>query len=272
MNFKKLSLATIVFIIFAGLTFYLIENFTNVKFESKKIEEEKSNQEEVTLEIKNYLKKKGFNTDLKAEHLLRIYWAERIKEGGLILLFRHSEREKWDNSVEAFDTVELKNNLDPRKMSWERATCLTKKGIEESKLIGEAFKHAKIKINVIASSPSCRARETAMYAFNKIDLYFNGLLHYTAFHPADRKDIGIQLKKAVLDLKEDQSSNIILSAHNKVISHYKLIDKMEIDEGLQESGFYVIEKINNKLIARYKFSKIKHFVTVLYRHNFKITK
>jgi len=272
MNFKKIFFSIIIFTIFSSLTFFFIDKFTNLKVEANKEYQNKIKEKKITKTIKEYLTKKGFDLSLKQEDLLNIYWAERVKDGGLILLFRHSEREKWNNSVEAFDTIELKNNLDARTTSWQSATCLTKKGVEESKLIGEAFKHAKIKIGLVASSPSCRAKETALYAFNKIDYFFNGLLHYSAFHPSDRKKIGIQLKKAILNLNEEKSSNIILSAHNKVISYYNLIDKMEVEEGLQESGFYIIEKKQKKLIARYKFSKIKNFITLLYRHDFKITK
>ena len=161
----------------------------------------KLKKKKITKTIKEYLAKKGFDLDLKEEDLLNIYWAERVKDGGLILLFRHSEREKWDNSVEAFDTIELKNNLDARTTSWQSATCLTKKGVEESKLIGEAFKHANIKIGLVASSPSCRAKETALYAFNKIDYFFNGLLHYSAFHPSDRKKNWHTIKKSNIKFK-----------------------------------------------------------------------
>ena len=272
MNYKKVFFSVIIFFIFSSTTFLIIDKFVDLKFEPKIEHQNELKKDKVSKTIKEYLIKKDIDLNLKEEDLLNIYWAERIKDGGLILLFRHSEREKWDNSVEAFDTVELTKNLNAREMLWAKATCLTKKGIEESKLIGEAFKDAKIKINIVASSPSCRAKETALYAFNKVDYYFNGLLHYSAFHPSDRKKIGIQLKKAVLNLKEDKSSNIILSGHNKVISHYNLIDKMEVEEGLDESGFYIIEKKEDKLFARYKFSKIKNFIILLYRHDFKITK
>lgn len=271
MNLKKILFSIIIFSIFSCATFLLIDKFINLKFESKKHQNE-IKKDKISKIKKEYLIKKDIDINLKKEDLLNIYWAERVKDGGLILLFRHSEREKWNNSVEAFDTIELTKNLNARQMSWRKATCLTKKGIEESKLIGEAFKDAKIKINMVISSPSCRAKETALYAFNKVNYYFNGLLHYTAFHPSDRKKIGIQLKKAVLNLEENKSSNIILSGHNKVISHYNFIDKMEIEEGLGESGFYIIEKSENKLFARYKFSKIKDFIILLYRHDFKITK
>ena len=116
----------------------------------------------------------------------------------MILLFRHAERAKWNDSVEGFDIYELKNSFNPRNLSWERATCLTCKGIEESRLVGESFKYAKIKISKVISSPSCRAKETAYYTFGRINTIHTGLLHYTAIHYLDRKKIGVRLREFIL--------------------------------------------------------------------------
>ena len=272
LNNKKIFLIIITLIISASLTTLIIQeiskNYYIVNINGDKTEDK---HYKISSEIINYLELKNISTkNIENSLLEQIYWVERIKEGGLILLFRHSEREKWNSSVEGFDAYELKNNYDARNFSWYKATCLTEKGIEESKLINEAFKYAKIKISKVVSSPSCRAIETALYAFNRIDETFSGLLHYTAFHPLDRKKIGIELKKAVLNLKIIDKKNIILSAHNKVISHHSFIDEMQIDEGLSESGFYIIEKTNGKLKVPFKFTNIKSFIILLYRHDFEI--
>ena len=69
-----------------------------------------------------------------------------------------------------------------------------------------------------------------------------------------------------MQLKLKDNKNIILSAHNKVISHHNFIDEMNVDEGLEESGFYIIEKKDDKLIVPYKFRVIKDFIILLYRH------
>ena len=220
----------------------------------------------ISSEQKEYLKNKKIDLNLPTKQLIEIYWVERVKEGGLILLFRHAERAKWNNSVEGFDTYELKNSFNPRNLSWESATCLTSKGIEESRLVGESFKHAKIKISKVISSPSCRAKETAFYAFGRINTIHTGLLHYSAIHYLDRKKIGVRLKNFILSQEVKQDENIILSAHNKVISYDGLIDKMYTTENLDEAGFYIIEKNNNQLTVPYKFEKIKDFIILLYRY------
>ena len=148
---KKLLLFFIIIVSSLILTSLFIQNYKIIKINPEEKTEIRSDK------IIEYLKSKKINTNLDAETLKKIYWVERIKDGGLILLFRHSEREKWNSSVEGFDAFELQNNLNARNLSWYKATCLTPKGIEESKLIKEAFKHAQIKISKVVSSPSCRA-------------------------------------------------------------------------------------------------------------------
>ena len=275
-NTKNTLIILFTFLVTLYLTITVISNFLS-KYEIVKIAEKKNDNPSLNnttekIEIKKFkkfLNDKNVNTDdLSNKDLASLYWVERIKDGGLILLFRHSEREKWKNTVEGFDAYELYNNYNARELSWYKATCLTEKGIEESKLIKEAFDHANIKISEVVTSPSCRARETAIYGFGKIDKTFSGLLHYSAFHPQDRKKIGNELKKAVIQLSLEQNKNIVLSAHNKVISHHNFIDEMNVNEGLEESGFYIIEKKENKLIVPYKFSVIKDFIILLYRHEF----
>ena len=275
-NTKNTLIILFTFLVTLYLTIVVISNFLS-KYEIVKIAEKKNDNPSLNnttekIEIKKFkkfLNDKNVNTDdLSNKDLASLYWVERIKDGGLILLFRHSEREKWKNTVEGFDAYELYNNYDARELSWYKATCLTEKGIEESKLIKEAFDHANIKISEVVTSPSCRARETAIYGFGKIDKIFSGLLHYSAFHPQDRKKLGNELKKAVIQLSLEQNKNIVLSAHNKVISHHNFIDEMNVNEGLEESGFYIIEKKENKLIVPYKFSVIKDFIILLYRHEF----
>ena len=75
-----------------------------------------------------------------------IYWAEEIKKGGYILMFRHAEREKWGEALGGFDAYELYSKTDARNTDWYRATCLTERGIETAKNTGRAFKNFGIKI------------------------------------------------------------------------------------------------------------------------------
>ena len=149
---------------------------------------------------------------------------------------------------------------------------MTDRGIETSKNIKRGFEHAEIKIHKVFSSPSCRARETAVYAFGRIDELHSSLLHYTAIHPLDKQKFALDLKKTLIEFKLDEDKNLILSAHNSVWDHETaipgkgLIDETNITNmGLDETGFYVIENKDKKIILRHKFNESSAFLKLLYR-------
>ena len=93
-------------------------------------------------------------------------WAQKIVAGGYILHFRHVQREKWTD-VTAFDAYELNMGLDASQSTFDKATCLTPQEIEEAKLIGHVFKMIGLDVSDVVTSPSCRARKTALLAFGK---------------------------------------------------------------------------------------------------------
>ncbi len=198
----------------------------------------------------------------------RIFWANEIKKGGYILLFRHAQREKWTD-VTGFDAYELSNKLNAENETFSRATCLTNRGIEEAKLIGKIFKQEGILISEVISSPSCRAKQTAIYAFNKIDLISNSLLHHSAWHYEQRAQVAKELKKLINQIKIKNNHNVILSGHNNTLIYAKeiVVDKNEIgswkDLNREEPGFLVLKKVDEKLIAKYKFNTFSDFVNSL---------
>ena len=196
-----------------------------------------------------------------------IFWLEELKKGGYIILFRHAEREKWNEALYGFDAYEVLKKLNAREHSWYRATCLTEKGIETAKMIGFAFNHAEIEIQKIFSSPSCRARETAVYAFGRIDELHNSLLHFPAYHPLDRPRMMKSLKNTLLNFNFVDKKNLVLSAHNSVLSYHGLIDEWEhgLAKDLNETGFYILEKKNNKLIVRHQFRNSAIFNHLVFR-------
>ncbi len=196
-----------------------------------------------------------------------IFWLNELKKGGYIILMRHGEREKWHEALAGFDAYELSNKINARNTDWYKAVCLTKRGIESVKNTGRSFREANIKIQKIISSPSCRARETAFYAFNRIDEIHSSLLHRTGIHPLDRYKYGQDLRKTLLNFKLNNDKNLFLSAHNSVIDFPDLIDVFNTSVGLDEGGFYIIEKVGTKLIARYKYHNGGVFNMIVYRGN-----
>ena len=229
---------------------------------------------EVENKIKDFKSSLNINENalIDSKAIKDLFWTNEIKKGGYILHFRHGEREKWDEALYGFDNYELLYKIDAKKETWSRAVCMTQRGIETSKSIKRGFEHANIKIHKVFSSPSCRARETAIYAFGRIDELHSSLLHYSALNPLDRHKMAMGLKKTLLEFKLDKNKNLILSAHNSVWDFYTskvgegLIDETNIlAMGLEETGFYIVENKNNKIILRYRFNRSKDFLKLLYR-------
>ena len=193
-------------------------------------------------------------------------WARKVIDGGYILHFRHAQREKW-NDVTAFDAYELANGIQAENSSFSRATCLTDQGKEEAKMIGQIFAMTGVKISEVISSPSCRARQTALLAFNRIDRISNSLLHRTAMMPAQHDIFARELRKLIEGLEVKDGENIILSGHGGTLKFDGdlVIDDdqtVDIDER-DETGFIVLEKSGDKIIARHKFISLKNFANAV---------
>lgn len=193
-------------------------------------------------------------------------WAKKVVAGGYILHFRHAQREKWTD-VTAFDAYELKMGLDASQTTFDKATCLTPQGIEEAKLIGNVFKITGLSVSQVVSSPSCRARQTALLAFGRIDAIDNALLHRTAMMREQHPLFARQLRKRIDGMVLKPGQNGVLSGHGGTLSYDRdlVIDIDEtggIDER-DETGFVVIERKDGKLIARHKFKSIRNFANAM---------
>jgi hypothetical protein len=193
-------------------------------------------------------------------------WARKIVAGGYILHFRHAQREKWTD-VTAFDAYELKMHLDASEGTFSKATCLTPQGVEEAKLIGNVFKLTGVLVSEVISSPSCRARQTAMLAFGRIDGIDNALLHRTAMMREQHPSFARQLRRRIEGLVLQPGQNAVLSGHGGTLSYDGAL-VIDIDEtgGIDErdeTGFVVIERIGGKLIARHKFKSLRNFANAM---------
>jgi len=219
-------------------------------------------KKEISLKIDNLIFNKA-NKNIKSDK----YWAEEVVKGGYILHFRHTQREKW-NDVTGFDALELSEKIKAENSSFNKATCLTARGIEEAKLIKNIFENLNVQVSKVLSSPSCRARMTSKYAFGRIDQITNSLLHRTAMTPKQDIVMAKQLKKIILNLDVKKNKNIILSGHGGTIEdNYdgrKVIDTNNVGNlARDEGGFVIIEKKGNKLIAHHKFKNFSKFINSL---------
>ncbi len=193
-------------------------------------------------------------------------WAKKIVEGGYILHFRHAQREKWTD-VTAFDAHELINKIDASTTSFHKATCLTPQGEEESKLLGALFEETGVKVAQVISSPSCRARQTAILAFGRIDGIENSLLHRTAIVHEQHEASARRLRKALDALNPPKGQNIAVVGHGNTLSYDgKIVIDIDRTEGIDdrdETGFIVIEKKDGKLIAQHRFKSMAEFANAI---------
>ena len=166
----------------------------------------------------------------------------------------------------AFDAFELVNGIDAETSSFSRATCLTAQGVEEAKMIGAIFEISGVEIGDIYSSPSCRARQTARYAFGDEGQIEYSLLHRTAIPKRQHAEFAQALRTLIEGITVPAGMNVVLSGHGGTlgfdgdrvidVSHVKDIDDRE------EGGFVVLEKVDEKIIAWHKFRSLKYFSNV----------
>ncbi|MEM9677945.1 MAG: hypothetical protein AAF890_07795 [Pseudomonadota bacterium] len=192
-------------------------------------------------------------------------WAERLIKGGYIIHLRHAQREKWRDSA-AFDAIELATKTDASKSTFAKATCLTPQGVEEAKMIGRVFEIAKLQVSKVYSSPSCRAWQTALHAFGPDYTIDNSLLNRSAMIPSERAGFARQLRNLILNAEIKPGTNIVLTGHGATL---EWDGKIGLDENQMirrkprhETGFFVLERVDGKIIARYKFSSLRDFSSV----------
>ena len=186
------------------------------------------------------------------------WFNEIINNPGYILFFRHAEREKWLD-VKFYDAIELENNIAAENSSFKNAVCLSSRGIEQAKMMGEYFKKINLNIKAIVSSPSCRARQTVIFALGKIDKIENKLVHYGPWN--ETEDFHYKnVRNVLLNVPYEKGKNTIISAHNGVMEE-RVVDDYPVGFtfDLNEGGFYIINKENNKLIVKHKFKNFHFF-------------
>lgn len=208
-----------------------------------------------------FFKKISSNFKEKDKFKIEVYQSElanKILNGGYLLVFRHAERERWKD-VQMYDSVEATYKLNGEDTYFKNAVCLSKKGMKQAKMIGEILTDIKLPIFSVASSPSCRARQTAEVAFGGYDEIKNIFLYRGPFNES-REEFSSKLKEQLLEYNIPDNSNLVISAHNALI-HRELFDKIikEIEFDLGQGGFYVIEIKDKKLILLGKFYSFHKF-------------
>ncbi|MEM7635655.1 MAG: hypothetical protein AAF299_13900 [Pseudomonadota bacterium] len=193
-------------------------------------------------------------------------WADRVVKGGYILHIRHAQREKWYDSA-AFDAYELAQGIDASTAGFARATCLTPQGVEEAKLIGNVFRLVGTKVSEVISSPSCRARQTAQHAFGDGYKVANSLLNRTAVMPEQNADFAKALRALLMSVEVRPDANVVLTGHGATLfwAGPAVVDEIRMSKrkGRRETGFFVLERKDGRIIAHHRFASIRDFANVL---------
>ena len=126
-----------------------------------------------------------------------------LKEEGKIVFIRHSI---------------APGGGDPENFSLNDCTTqrnLSKKGIEQSKQIGEFFKKNKVIISKVLSSQWCRCKDTAFHAFGKYEEFFALNSTFQIKFSGNSKKQAEALKNFVKQW--DGKGNIIFVTHYVII-------------------------------------------------------
>ncbi len=195
--------------------------------------------------------------------------ARSLLDGGYILHFRHAERDKWIN-VEMYDALEsdVHNNGEnstryAENDYFKNAVCLNKRGEIQARAMGEHLKQIGLPIGYVISSPSCRSRQTAELAFGGYNKLDRNLVHRGPYNETESDHVST-LKDFYLNLPLNYGTNTIVSAHNKV-AHGDMFDNVETSKiSLEEGGFLVIDRRDNKLILVHTFYDFLAFQKIFY--------
>lgn len=170
---------------------------------------------------------------------------EELRGGGFILHFRHAQRQKWD-SVIAFDVYEATTGVDGATASFTDAVCLTPQGVEEAKMIGEIFRLGSIPVGHVIASPSCRARQTALLAWGRIDAISTSIAHTPVTNHDNEKAFTAELKRILTTVPIEPGTNTIVSGHGNTLEYNPELFASGRDllnrQALLETGCYAIRR------------------------------
>ena len=156
---------------------------------------------------------------------------DKLKEGGKIIMIRHAY---------------APGNGDPDNFLIEDCTTqrnLNKKGVNQSKKIGNFFRENKIQVDIVLSSEWCRCKDTAFYAFKKYETkrFLNSF--FSAKFASNKNKQIYNLKKYINEWSGD--NNLVL------VTHYVTIQ--EVLNVTSSSGELIIADRNFNVLARQNF-------------------
>lgn len=124
-----------------------------------------------------------------------------LKEGGYVIYFRHAATEKVGEKIVSKDKL----------ADCSQQRNLSKKGLDQAKMIGKAFKDLEIPVGNVYSSPYCRTVDTAELAFGKHIKSDN--LHFAIHLPKNKRGPVSEKLRDMLGQKPVGSENTVIVSH-----------------------------------------------------------
>ena len=152
-----------------------------------------------------------------------------LKEEGKIIFIRHSIAPGGGDP----ENFSLKDCSTQRNLS--------KKGIEQSKRIGEFFKKNKVIISKVLSSQWCRCKDTAFHAFGKYEEFFALNSTFQIKFSGNSKKQAEALKNFVK--KWDGKGNIIFVTHYVIILKHTNYAPSSGELVITDKNFNVLSKL-----------------------------
>ena len=154
---------------------------------------------------------------------------DKLKEGGKIIMIRHAY---------------APGSGDPDNFLIEDCTTqrnLNKKGVNQSKKIGNFFRENKIQVDIVLSSEWCRCKDTAFYAFKKYETKrFLNSFFSAKFASNKNKQIN-DLKKYI---NEWNGNNLVLVTHYVTIQEVLNIAPSSGEIIITDKSFNVLARQN----------------------------
>ena len=158
-----------------------------------------------------------------------------MQKGGYVIYLRHGATDHAQNDKDLSDLRECSNQRN-----------LSKLGKQQSRSLGESFKLLDIKLDQIYSSPYCRCVDTALYAFNRVQIDED----MRASFATDKADTEFLKKHLTQQLKQQPSPgfNRLLVGHTANLREVtdvwpKPEGVMHIFKPLGEEGYKHMGKI-----------------------------
>ena len=168
---------------------------------------------------------------------------KNLQAGGHTVFIRHSAREEIKN-LNIFDQLSMVEEIEIPPPFF-KGGCLNPQGKTEAWLIGEVFRKLNISVGEVYASPTCRTRETAKMAFNRIDLiapelYYNNFFVGTGY---GTKETRIKNKKKVLELIKVIPA---IGKNNIIVAHSGMLrDLGWSNSNLKESGIFIFKHVSD---------------------------